>query len=257
MKRFTIDGRRVRSFDDFIEATNVGLIDRVGGRWNGNLDAFNDYLAWPEEEEYELQLLGADECARSLGHASQAAWLRANLRECHPANVAGVEARLARAEAGKGETLFEVLKLIIDRNPHVRLVLRTATSLDLPAHIVERIRDVIARGGGKAVDEEARGHGAIAVSATLGSILMLRPDGSLWDADAEFDRPLMPIEEIWRIPALVWAVERFPWLAELLPSRPPDAPGCATCGGSGHLGSSPVLCAACGGLGWTTLDRES
>ncbi len=57
VKRFTIEGRRVKSFDDFVAATNVGLIESIGGRWNGNLDAFNDYLSWPEEYEYELELV--------------------------------------------------------------------------------------------------------------------------------------------------------------------------------------------------------
>jgi hypothetical protein len=250
VKRFTIDGRHVLSFADFIDAANAGFIVPIGGKWSGNLDALNDYLAWPQEE-YELELLGADVCARSLGRAAQADWLRANLRECHPSNFAAVEARLARAEAGQGETLFEVLKRIIDGNPRGRLVLRTATALDLPAHIAERVRDVITRGGGKAVHEEARAHGAIALSATFVSILMLRPDGSLWDADSESDRPLTAVAEEWRIPALVWGVEKFPWLAELLPLRPSDAPGCDPCGGSGRILNSPALCAKCRGLGWT------
>ena len=124
MRRFTIDGRQVRSFDDFVAATNAGLIESVGGKWNGNLDAFNDYLSWPEEQEYELELVGATGLAERLGHAAQAAWLRAHLQTCHPSNVAAMESRLARAEAGQGETLFDVVKEIIADNPHVRLVLR-------------------------------------------------------------------------------------------------------------------------------------
>ena len=51
--------------------------------------------------------------------------------------------------------------------------------LILPPHIAQRIRDVIARGGGVAIDEEARQHGAIALMGTIGSIWMLRPDGTL------------------------------------------------------------------------------
>lgn len=75
VKSFTIDGRAVRSFPDFVEAVNVGFVEQVGGRWNGNLDAFNDYLSW-QEGVYELELLDAASCARNLGHAAQAAWLR-------------------------------------------------------------------------------------------------------------------------------------------------------------------------------------
>ena len=81
MKRFTIDCSQVKSFEDFVHATNSGFIERVNGLWNGNLDALNDYLKWPEDEEYELELLGAENCARNLGHAAQAAWLRDNTSE--------------------------------------------------------------------------------------------------------------------------------------------------------------------------------
>jgi hypothetical protein len=130
--------------------------------------------------------------------------------------------------------------------------------MDLPTHISERIRDAIARGGGgKGIDEEARGHGAIALMGTLGSIFMLRPDGTFWDADADWGKPLAPLTEEWHIKALVWGVERFPWLAELLPPRPSDASSCPECGGSGHLGNSPVLCSRCEGLGWTPSDPPS
>ena len=118
------DGRRVRSFDDFVAATNAGLIESVGGRWNGNLDAFNDYLSWPEEQVYELELVDATSLAQHLGHVAQAAWLRAHLQTCHPSNVPDIESRLAVAEAGQGETLFDVVKEIIADNPHVHLVLR-------------------------------------------------------------------------------------------------------------------------------------
>jgi hypothetical protein len=110
VKRFAIDGRRVRSFDEFVDAANAGFIESVGGKWNGNLDAFKDYLSWPEEEEYELEPIDA--------------WLRAHLQTCYPSNVADMESRLERAEVGQGQTLFDVVKEIIAGNPHVRLVLR-------------------------------------------------------------------------------------------------------------------------------------
>lgn len=124
MKRFTIDGRQVMSFDDFVAAMNAGLIEGVGGLWNGNLDAFNDYLSWPEEQEYEIELVGAAGLAQHLGHVAQAAWLRTHLQMCHPSNVTEMESRLALAAVGQGETLFDVVKEIIANNPRVHLVLR-------------------------------------------------------------------------------------------------------------------------------------
>jgi hypothetical protein len=120
----------------------------------------------------------------------------------------------------------------------------------LPDHISEKIREFVARGGGSAIDDEARGHGAIALMGTIGSIWMLRPDGTFWDADADFGKPLTPLPDESHVMALVWGVERFPWLAEILPSRAPDAEPCNDCTGLGRLGNLPVLCPTCSGLGW-------
>ena len=118
VKSFTIDGRTVRSFPEFVEAVNVGFVEQVGGRWNGNLDAFNDYLSW-QEGVYELELLDAASCARNLGHAAQAAWLRDHVETCHQSNVEDMRVRLAQAEAGEGPTLFDVIREIIADNPQV------------------------------------------------------------------------------------------------------------------------------------------
>ena len=84
VKRFTIDGRRVRSFDEFVEATNMGFVELVGGKWNGNLDAFNDYLSWPEEEEYELELLDAASCVLSQANCSASIALLSSAKKSTP-----------------------------------------------------------------------------------------------------------------------------------------------------------------------------
>src|SRR5688572_4096316 len=53
----------VRSYEDFVAAFSEGIIDAVGGHWNGNsLDAFHDYLSWPEAESYRLVLVGWPRC---------------------------------------------------------------------------------------------------------------------------------------------------------------------------------------------------
>ena len=36
---------------------NDGFIRFVGGEWTGNLDAFNDYLKWPDKNEYQLEIV--------------------------------------------------------------------------------------------------------------------------------------------------------------------------------------------------------
>lgn len=58
---------------------NAGMIRQAGGEWHWSLDAFNDYLIWPQEAEYELELLGSDVCRARLGHQALAARLRARL----------------------------------------------------------------------------------------------------------------------------------------------------------------------------------
>jgi hypothetical protein len=120
----------------------------------------------------------------------------------------------------------------------------------LPDHIAEKIRGVIEQGGGTYIDEEARGHGAIALMGTLGSIWMLRPDGTLWDADADWGKSLTPLGEEWRTRAIVEGVDRFPWLAELLPKRSPESADCSFCKGAGRSPDGKILCFECEGLGW-------
>lgn len=122
MKRFQIDGRNVRTFGDFIEAVNVGFVRPAGGEWRGNLDAFNDYLVWPDEEQYELELLGAESCAAALGHNAKATWIRGVMRTCHPSNLGELAGNLREARAGRGPTLFDTIREIIDWNPHVRFI---------------------------------------------------------------------------------------------------------------------------------------
>jgi hypothetical protein len=63
---YRINLAEIRSFADFVAAFNAGMIDSVGGHWNGNVDAFNDYLSWPEDEAYRLVLVGWERCAKVL-----------------------------------------------------------------------------------------------------------------------------------------------------------------------------------------------
>lgn len=66
MTEYPINLANVRSFADFVAAFNAGMIHSVGGHWNGNLDAFNDYLSWPLDAPYRLVLLDWDRCANVL-----------------------------------------------------------------------------------------------------------------------------------------------------------------------------------------------
>jgi hypothetical protein len=120
----------------------------------------------------------------------------------------------------------------------------------LPEHVSRRIAETIAQGGGLGVDEEARGHDAIALMGSLGALWMLRADGTFWDVDADADKPLQPLPEALHTTALVAGAQRHPWLAELLPMKPPGARECETCGGRGMLSASRIFCPHCDALGW-------
>lgn len=130
--------------------------------------------------------------------------------------------------------------------------------MKLPAHITARIRELVARrsSAGHHIDDEAARHGAIALMGTLGSLWMLRPDGSLWDVDVDTGKSLQPLAPELHVTALVAGVERYPWLAELLPSRPVDARDCSTCRGRGRIFAGDtsednfVYCPDCSALGW-------
>ena len=120
----------------------------------------------------------------------------------------------------------------------------------LSATVKERVERCVAGAEGPSfpIDDEARSHGAIALMGTIGIIWGLRPDGSFWQFDADFDVQLSPLPEEQELEALVWGAERHPWLSELLPVRPGNAAPCSFCQGKAKFGV--FLCPTCRGLGW-------
>ncbi len=63
-----IDCSQITSFEDFVAAFNEALIEPAGGKWNGNLAAFNDYLSWPRPVPYRIVLLSSERCADVLAY---------------------------------------------------------------------------------------------------------------------------------------------------------------------------------------------
>jgi hypothetical protein len=47
---YVIDGANFSDFAGFVEECNRGFIRHFGGQWNGNLNAFNDYFSWGDDE---------------------------------------------------------------------------------------------------------------------------------------------------------------------------------------------------------------
>jgi hypothetical protein len=129
--------------------------------------------------------------------------------------------------------------------------------MELPVHIADRIRSLVATTSteGGHVDNEAAGYGGIPLMGTIGAVWLIRPDGSLWEVDDDFGRPLHPLPAEFHVTAIVAGIERHKWLAELLPARPSNAIDCADCRGRGRIFAVPesngfVYCPACKALGW-------
>ena len=131
--------------------------------------------------------------------------------------------------------------------------------MKIPTDLSERIENEIA-----ALTPEPIGHinydgihyHALPLFGTIGEVWLLRPDGSLWKADSEFGIALEALPENLHTIALVAGTKRYPWLKDLLPSRPVDAVPCDDCRGLGRTGPYPALfCRACGALGWRPVGR--
>jgi hypothetical protein len=131
--------------------------------------------------------------------------------------------------------------------------------MDLPGPIAERIRAWVTDTPKASfhVDQQSARYGGISLMGTIGSIWLLRPDGTLWEVDDDSGKPLRPLAEQFQTTALVAGPERHSWLAELLPRRPSAAIDCSQCMGTGKLrvGEDPeqfVYCPTCHALGWTS-----
>ena len=67
MREYLVDLSSAASWADVIAAFNEGFVRPVGGgEWNGNLDAFNDYLWWPDEHPYRLVVRRWQACAHAV-----------------------------------------------------------------------------------------------------------------------------------------------------------------------------------------------
>lgn len=97
----------------------------------------------------------------------------------------------------------------------------------------------------------ARRHGGIPLYGDMGGVLLLRPDGTIWEILLDAD-VATPVTADQRAHALATGIRRYPWLAELLPKIPAGATLCTDCHGEGELqlGTARPFCGGCHALGW-------
>jgi len=95
MPEYVIDLSTVNSWQDFVNAFNRDFIFPMGNaQWNGNLDAFNDFLWWPDEHPYRITLRGWSACYAAVN----------------------------QYRAADGRAILEVICMIFDDNPQVVVV---------------------------------------------------------------------------------------------------------------------------------------
>src|ERR1700679_2893122 len=94
--------------------------------WNGNLDAFNDFLrggfGTPHQGQgFVLVWLHSEVSRQRLGYGETLRWLEENVQYCHPSNIAEIQSRIVGARRYEGETLFDTLVSIIRDHEDVEL----------------------------------------------------------------------------------------------------------------------------------------
>ena len=103
------------------------------------------------------------------------------------------------------------------------------------------------------VDERLNG---FVLTGGPGGASYLDSEGEVWNWFCDWDGSGETVEHVpdgpMKVGLLAIAAERVPELAAWLPKRPPGAPDCKACGGSGWLPPplSPLQCPECHGMGW-------
>ncbi len=129
--------------------------------------------------------------------------------------------------------------------------------MNLPPDIAERIREAITNltpHDGFHIEDEGIRADALPLMGTIGSVWLLRADGTFWEVDSDFGRPLTPLAPHLENQALAYGTERYPWLEVLLPKRPRHLPPCGKCAGRRLVvpvnAITSFACPECNGVGW-------
>ena len=113
LPEFVLDGT---SFDDLAGFfTAISRTLSLTG-WGRNLDAFNDILRGgfgTPEDGFILRWASSAISAQRLGWPETIRFTEKMLTTCHPANIPSVQADLAAARRGQGQTLFDIITSII------------------------------------------------------------------------------------------------------------------------------------------------
>ncbi len=121
-KVYVVDGSRFTTLAE--TATEFTRVLGLTMPWDGNLDAFNDFLRGgfgTPDEGFILTWQHSDISRRRLGYRETLHWLEERVRYCHPSNVAHFQERIAAARRQEGETLFDTLVAIVRDHEDIEL----------------------------------------------------------------------------------------------------------------------------------------
>jgi hypothetical protein len=109
-----IDGIKFKSFTGFIQYMNTIAFDK--SEWNGNLDAFNDYLTGGFGNAIEgksIRIINEQLAKEALGNVETEKWLRDRMNKCHPSNIVNFLKELENITNNKAELLWDKIIGII------------------------------------------------------------------------------------------------------------------------------------------------
>lgn len=113
LPEFALDGASFDNLPGFFTAITRTL--GVSG-WGTNLDAFNDILRGgfgTPDGGFILRWASSAISAQRLGWPETIRFIEKMLTTCHPASIPSVQADLAAARRGQGQTLFDIITSII------------------------------------------------------------------------------------------------------------------------------------------------
>ena len=124
-KTYIVDGTKFSTLAE--AATEFTQVLGLTIPWNGNLDAFNDFLNGgfgTPGEGFILIWQYSETSKMRLGFEETLRWLDEAARKSRPSNASQIHDRIAAARRKQGQTLFETLVEIIRDHKDIHLQLK-------------------------------------------------------------------------------------------------------------------------------------
>lgn len=127
-KNLVINGNNFSDLTGFYDEVERNLTKDLDWKIGRNLDAYNDVLrggfgVHDYEERFTLTWINAEKSKRDFGWEATIAYREDILAHCHPDNIPYVMEDVAKAKAGEGETLFDIIVDITRGHGHIEFIL--------------------------------------------------------------------------------------------------------------------------------------